>query len=57
MWMIAPVIAICRAGSGRIRISDCAQFLVEQGIGSISPSPDTVLKNTLAILEKEQTLQ
>ncbi len=29
------------------------QFLVEQGIDSISLNPDTVLKTTLAILEKE----
>ena len=30
-----------------------AQFLVEQGIDSISLNPDTVLKSSLAILEKE----
>src|SRR5207248_9923940 len=33
-----------------------AQFLVEQGIDSISLNPDTVLKTTLAIVEKERAL-
>ncbi len=33
-----------------------AQFLVEQGIDSISLNPDTVLKTTAAILEKERAL-
>lgn len=33
-----------------------AQFLVEQGIDSISQNPDTVLETTLAILEKEGSL-
>ena len=33
-----------------------AQFLVEQGIVSISLNPDTVLKTTVAILEKEIAL-
>lgn len=31
-----------------------AQFLVEQGIDSISLNPDTILKTTLAILEQEK---
>jgi hypothetical protein len=31
-----------------------AQFLVEQGIDSISLNPDTMLKTSLAILEKER---
>ena len=34
-----------------------AAFLVEQGIDSISLNPDTVLKTTLAILEKERGLK
>jgi phosphoenolpyruvate synthase/pyruvate phosphate dikinase len=34
-----------------------AQFLVEQGIDSISLNPDTVLKTTLAILETEAALK
>ena len=33
-----------------------AQFLIEQGIDSISLNPDTVLKTTLAIVEKEKAL-
>ena len=63
--MIAQVIATCR-GKGR-KIGICgqapsdypefAQFLVEQGIDSISLNPDTVLKTTLAILEKEGGLK
>ena len=32
---------------------DFAQFLVEQGIDSISLNPDTVMKTTVAILEEE----
>ena len=59
--MIAQVIAVCRAKGRKIGICgqapsdypEFAQFLVEQGIDSISLNPDTVLKTTLAILEKE----
>ena len=59
--MIAQVIAACRAKGRKIGICgqapsdypEFAQFLVEQGIDSISLNPDTVLKTTLAILEKE----
>lgn len=59
--MIAQVIAVCRAQGRKIGICgqapsdypDFAQFLVEQGIDSISLNPDTVLKTTLAILAKE----
>ena len=59
--MIAQVIAVCRAKQRKIGICgqapsdypDFAQFLVEQGIDSISLNPDTVLKTTVAILEKE----
>jgi pyruvate,water dikinase len=62
--MIAEVIAVCRAKGRKIGICgqapsdypDFAQFLVEQGIDSISLSPDTILKATRAILEKEQAL-
>ena len=61
--MIAQVIAVCRAKGRKIGICgqapsdypDFAQFLVEQGIDSISLNPDTVLKTTLAILEKENS--
>ena len=33
-----------------------AEFLVEQGIDSISINPDTVMKITLKVLEKEKTI-
>ena len=60
--MIAQVIAVCRAKKRKIGICgqapsdypDFAQFLVEQGIDSISLNSDTVLKTTVAILEKEK---
>jgi pyruvate,water dikinase len=60
--MITWVIAVCRAKGRKIGICgqapsdypEFAQFLVEQGIDSISLNPDTVLKTTLAILEKEK---
>ena len=59
--MITQVIATCRAKGRKIGICgqapsdypEFAQFLVEQGIDSISLNPDTVLKTSLAILEKE----
>jgi pyruvate,water dikinase len=59
--MIADVIAVCRKKNRKIGICgqapsdypEFAQFLVEQRIDSISLNPDTVLKTTLAILEKE----
>lgn len=62
--MIAQVIKVCREKQRKIGICgqapsdypDFAQFLVEQGIDSISLNPDTVLKTTLAILEKERSL-
>ena len=63
--MIAQVIAVCRAKKRKIGICgqapsdypEFAEFLVEQGIDSISLNPDTVMKTTLAILEKERSLQ
>ncbi len=62
--MIAQVIAVCRKQGRKIGICgqapsdypDFAQFLVEQGIDSISLNPDTVIKTTAAIVEKEQAL-
>ena len=62
--MIAQVIATCRAKGRKIGICgqapsdypEFAEFLVEQGIDSISLNPDTVLKTTLAILKKEKAL-
>lgn len=63
--MIAQVIRVCREHKRKIGICgqapsdypEFAQFLVEEGIDSISLNPDTVLKTTLAILEKEKALQ
>ncbi len=63
--MIAQVIAVCRTRKRKIGICgqapsdypDFAQFLVEQGIDSISLNPDTVMKTTMAILEKEKALR
>jgi pyruvate,water dikinase len=60
--MIAQVIAACRAKGRKIGICgqapsdypEFAQFLVEQGIDSISLNPDTVLKTTLAIIATER---
>jgi pyruvate,water dikinase len=62
--MIAQVIRIARHKGRKIGICgqapsdypEFAQFLVEQGIDSISLNPDTVLKTTVAILEKEKAL-
>jgi pyruvate,water dikinase len=59
--MIAQVIATCRARGRKIGICgqapsdypEFAQFLVEQGIDSISLNPDTVLKTTQAIMQQE----
>jgi pyruvate,water dikinase len=60
--MIAQVIQVCREKHRKIGICgqapsdypEFAQFLVEQGIDSISLNPDTVMKTTLAIVEKER---
>ena len=62
--MIAQVIAVCRRKNRKIGICgqapsdypEFAEFLVEQGINSISLNPDTVLKTTLAIIGKERAL-
>jgi pyruvate,water dikinase len=62
--MIAEVIRVARAKGRKIGICgqapsdypDFAQFLVEAGIDSISLNPDTVLRTTVAILEKERAL-
>lgn len=62
--MIAQVIKVCREKHRKIGICgqapsdypEFAQFLVEQGIDSISLNPDTALKTSLAILEKERAL-
>jgi pyruvate, water dikinase len=61
--MIAQVITTCRAKGRKIGICgqapsdypEFAQFLVEQGIDSISLNPDSVLKTTIAIAERERS--
>lgn len=60
--MIAQVIAIAKSKGRKIGICgqapsdypEFAQFLVEQGIDSISLNPDAVLKTTLAITDMER---
>jgi pyruvate,water dikinase len=62
--MISAVIQSARAKGRKIGICgqapsdfpDFAQFLVEQGIDSISLNPDSVLKTMLAVREKELQL-
>ena len=64
MKMIAQVIEVCRRRGRKIGICgqapsdypEFAAFLVEQGIDSISLNPDTVLKTTLAVRQKEEEL-
>ncbi|MFW6231204.1 MAG: phosphoenolpyruvate synthase, partial [Nanoarchaeota archaeon] len=62
--MIRKVIKAAKARQKKIGICgqapsdfpDFAQFLVEEGIDSISLNPDTVIKTTLKILKKENQL-
>jgi pyruvate,water dikinase len=62
--MIATVIKAAKAKSRKIGICgqapsdypEFAQFLVEQGIDSISLNPDAVMKTTVKILETEKAL-
>ena len=44
------------AARPRATIRSSPQFLVEQGIDSISLNPDAVLKTTVAILEQERAI-
>lgn len=61
--LIAQVIAVCRAKKRKIGICgqapsdypDFAQFLVQEGIDSISLNPDSVLKTTVAIAAQEKS--
>jgi pyruvate,water dikinase len=63
--MVANVIKAAKAAGRKIGICgqapsdypEFAQFLVEQGIDSMSLNPDAVLKTTLAVLEMEKALQ
>jgi len=62
--MVANVIKVAKARGRKIGICgqapsdypEFAQFLVEQGIDSMSLNPDAVLKTTLAVLEMERAL-
>jgi pyruvate,water dikinase len=62
--MIAEVIRVAKAKRRKIGICgqapsdypEFAQFLVEQGIDSISLNPDTVMQTTMAILQAERAL-
>ena len=64
-WMIAHMIKVAKKTRRKIGICgqapsdfpDFAAWLVEQGIDSISLNPDTVLRTTLRILEKEKKLR
>ncbi len=63
--LIAQVIRVAKKHHRKIGICgqapsdfpDFAQFLVQQGIDSISLNPDTVVKTTVAILKAEQKLK
>ncbi len=63
--MIKKVIKICRqkkkyigiCGQAPSDFPDFAEFLVEQGIESMSLNPDTVIKTTLTVAKKEKQLK
>jgi pyruvate,water dikinase len=48
-------VGIC--GQGPSDFPDFAEFLVEQGIDSISLNPDTVISTTIAIVKKEKQIK
>jgi pyruvate,water dikinase len=48
-------VGIC--GQGPSDFPDFAEFLVEQGIDSISLNPDTVISTTMAIVQKEKQIK
>jgi len=62
--LVSEVISVAKNNDKKIGIcgdapstfDDFAQFLVEEGIDSISLSPDAVMKTTLKIIEKEEEL-
>ncbi|MBT3835110.1 phosphoenolpyruvate synthase [Candidatus Peribacteria bacterium] len=64
-WMVTHAIKMAKKNKCKIGICgqgpsdhpDFAAFLVEQGIDSMSLNPDTVIKTTLMILEKEKKLK
>jgi len=62
--MISKVIKLCRqkkkycgiCGQGPSDIPEFAEFLVKEGIESMSLNPDTVIKTTLIMAKKEKKL-
>jgi pyruvate,water dikinase len=62
--MVADVIKAAKAKGRKIGICgqapsdypEFAQFLVEQGIDSLSLNPDVVIRTTMTVLEQEQQL-
>jgi len=62
--MITEVVKVCKAkgkysgicGQAPSDFPDFAEFLVEQGIESISLNPDSVIKTTLLVAEKEKKI-
>ncbi|MDD5110106.1 MAG: phosphoenolpyruvate synthase [Patescibacteria group bacterium] len=63
--LVAQVIRVAKKNGKKIGICgqapsdfpDFAEFLVEEGIDSVSLNPDTVVKTTLAILKTEEKLK
>ncbi|MCJ7786629.1 phosphoenolpyruvate synthase, partial [Patescibacteria group bacterium] len=63
--MIKKVISICKekkkycgiCGQAPSDYSEFAEFLVEQGIESMSLNPDSVIKTTIEVAKKEKTLK
>ena len=63
--MIKKVIKACKirkkycgiCGQAPSDYAEFAEFLVEQGIESMSLNPDTVIKTTLTVAKKEKTLK
>ncbi len=63
--LISEVIKKCKARKKYIGICgqapsdypDFAEFLVEQGIGSMSLNPDTIVKTTLKVYQKEKRIK
>jgi pyruvate, water dikinase len=53
-WRMGRKIGIC--GQAPSDYPEFAQFLVEQGIDSISLNPDVVVKTTLKVIEMEQAM-
>ena len=63
--LIAEIIKKCRekgkyigiCGQAPSDIEGFAEFLVDNGIESISLNPDTIIKTTLKIFEKEKNIK